>query len=129
MSVRALVIQPNGDCYLEELPQTGDRTLEVRQAIVGGFIEPLGFNRAPGKPYDATLWLNENGKFEYGPDGYNGLATDLVRHVLFPRDYITGPVYVTGDDGSPDDADVPEWVVAKVATYPDCRWIGESWKP
>lgn len=121
-TLNALVIEPNGRSYVKEIPRSGQPgSLEARQEVVGGYIEAFPVETTDGKK-SACMYLNEEGKYTIGPDGYNGLATDLVRHLLQFGDWICGTVVIVGNGQMGHDADVPEWVVKKVKAFPDCRW-------
>lgn len=128
-TVTALVIEPSmGEsgqrCRLVQLPTDGD-ALPTLQKIVGGYIESFSFGKPGESNWDCHLWINEEGKYTLGENYYNGLATDLVRHLLLPRDWICGTVIVAADDGHGNDADVPDWVVDKIRSWPDCRWVDD----
>lgn len=68
--------------------------LKFLQAQVGGYIEAVDFEV---NDTEYTLWLNEEGKILGLP--YNGEATSMVSHRLFPNDYIAGQAVVTGGTG------------------------------
>lgn len=125
-SITGLVIEPSrGDdgqqCRLVEIPTDERHSLPMLQEIVGGYIDVLHLPQS-GDNRLAHMWIHDEGKFVYGADGYNGLATDLMRALLAVGDYITGPVVICGTGKNGYDMSVPGWVVSKVKRFPDSRW-------
>jgi hypothetical protein len=82
----ALLIAPSGSIR-QVFPEQGSCfTAEELGALVEG---GLGCVPLPG---DRLLWINKEGKLHGLPS--NPLATILARSVLWPGDYIAGPVVV-----------------------------------
>lgn len=115
----ALVIEPTGRCRLVDLLWDEDSgALEQRRELVGGGIEGFMLGGSPGAMY----YLNGDSKFTIGPPGFNKVATDVARSRLDPRDWICGPALVVGMGAYGHDSDVPQWVIDKVKSSPDCDW-------
>lgn len=129
-TIKALVISVDGMCHLVDLPGSGSKNaLGARQSIVGGMIEAVYFGPPGSDTRDGVMWINEEGKYTFGPDGYNGLATDLARHVLMVDDWIAGPIAIVGDAEHGNEASVPSWVVETVRSFPGAIWAGEAPAP
>ena len=90
------------------------RTIEIEdgyealQSQVGGMIQALP---VPERS-DATVYINENGKFECVDENgriiVNPVATMYMKPVLFPSDFIAGPMLLCGFDPSTgENLDVP----------------------
>ena len=95
--MRSVII--NGDT-VEEADISG---YEQLQEAVEGNIERLPY---PGRS-DVTCYINEEGKLLNL--SYNYLATDLLKNVLRPLDYIVGPMVVIGfDPDTGEDIDLSE---------------------
>ncbi len=90
---RALVIPPEGPIEAVEL----DGSLAQLQAIVGGLIQALPLPEFIDPDGKATVYVNEDGKYESACE-FNGRATDfLVPGIgLFFGDYVAGVMVVAG---------------------------------
>ena len=89
-TVEVLVIEPTGDCRIENIDS--DKRLGELQRIVGGYIEYVPNGRG------LTLYCNEEGKIK-GLDP-NMVGTKFADFIEEDGDYIAGPLAVLG---APDD--------------------------
>jgi hypothetical protein len=110
--LEALLIPVDGPVQ----PVTLDDTLEQLQGIVGGLVQALPVPEFISPGGRATVYVNEEGKFD--PDCQpNMRATDfLVPGVgLFWGDFISGPMIVAGfDPRTGNHAPLPESVEQRV---------------
>ena len=115
--MKAILIPVNEMPKLIEL----EDGLEPLQQQVGGFIQalPVPDARMDGATdrTDATVYINENGKFECldgdGNPAVNLLATVFMKPALFPDDCIVGPMLVCGfDPATGENQDVPDELVS-----------------
>ena len=104
----AYVILPSGEVTVKAI-----KGLNSYQAIVGGPIEYVPFptvlqDEATKKVarVQVSCYVNEEGKIHNLP--INRKATELVATVLFPDDFISGPMILTGiDTETGEDVDCP----------------------
>jgi hypothetical protein len=95
----------NGDT-VEEADIAG---YEQLQEAVDGNLEMLPY---PGRS-DVSCYINEEGKILNLP--YNNLATDLLKNILRPSDYIVGPMVVIGfDPDTGEEVDLSEEILLKL---------------
>lgn len=87
--MEAIIICEDGIISTVEFDADGD-TLSFLQASVGGYVEHLPFP-VPG----VDAWINEEGKFTCES---NDIATQVMRDMIFPGDWIAGPMVLTGSD-------------------------------
>jgi hypothetical protein len=112
---KAFLIPVTGPCR-EVVIDDGDDgdSLGQLQALVGGYIEPIGVpDFIPGAEY-GTAYINEEGKI-FGLEP-NMRATDfMVPGIgLSPRDYIVGNMVLLGyNPHTGENADVPEGMVKR----------------
>lgn len=85
----AIQIKAEGEAGIVDYP--ADSSYEFLRDSVHGYIECLDFEY---RGVQATLWLNEEGKLVGLP--YNPVATQYVRSIIMPHDYIVGDVVLTG---------------------------------
>lgn len=81
--------------------------LKAYQAIVGGYIEPVTLSDG------STLYVNEEYLYQFGPDDFNSIATDVAglggRPEFMFRQPILGPAVLVGPvDAEGDDTDVTD---------------------
>lgn len=108
--MNALVIPVCGPVQTVEL----DGTLSQLQSLVGGFIQALPLPEFIDADEGATVYVNEEGKFEAEP---NMRATDfMVPGIgLMFGDWIAGPMIVCGfDPRRGEHADLPLAVAQRV---------------
>lgn len=104
--MKAILYPTHGEPEVIELA-SGLRPL---QELVGGDIESVVIpapdsDRAVPR-HDATGWINDDGKYARLPR--NEKATALVASLLYPGDYIAGPMVITGMTEDGENVDVPD---------------------
>ena len=105
--MRGIVIHP--DSTVEDVIVDG--SLESIKAIVGGWIEYVGYSDF------AHGYIDEDGKTRpEGPRPANALASALFAHVLKPGDYIAGSLIMLGEGDDPpgSEGDIPQVVATMV---------------
>lgn len=116
--MKALAIYP--DKRVEEIEILPDTSLEQKQEVVQGWIEPVDLRKRSGE-YAGTMWVNEEGRYCFGPDDFNSIATDVAglcgRFDLLATG-VLGPVIIVGParfetDGS--DTDITDWLREQVS--------------
>lgn len=100
--MRAIILNPGEAPIFEDK----DWSLDDLQAVVGGWIESLPTDRD-----DISVYGNDEAKYrgeDGGPMPRNQIATEWIGHMLFPGDYIAGPVIVLGfDPETGENAELP----------------------
>ena len=124
MSKRAIAIYP--DKRLQELDIDD---LKDMQAVVQGLIEPVTLRDG------STMYVNEEGLYQFGPEDVNWTAADVAGlggrpEFMFGRPALLGPVLFVGPvDEEGNDTDVTDTVrrwVRRVAQEAGAEWIGEK---
>lgn len=102
------------DKRVEEVILDHASSLEGKQEIVKGWIEPVDLHTPSGE-YVGTMWVNEEGRYVFGPDDFNSIASD-VAGLMGRSDLmltgILGPVLVVGPADPSNgnrDTDVTYW--------------------
>lgn len=104
--MRALVIPVGSQAEIEVADLDG---FEDYQKVIGGFIETIPF---PGRD-DVAPYFDEEGKIK-GLD-VNLRATQILKPVMFPDDFIVGTcIFVGFDPDTGDDQDLPEEVIVQI---------------
>jgi len=107
--MRAIIIEPGQVPYFEDR----DWTLDQLQSVVGGWIEALPCHRD-----DISVYGNDEAKYrgeDGGPMPLNETATAWLGRLLFPGDYIAGPVVVIGfDPETGENAELPEGIESEL---------------
>lgn len=83
---KAVVIQPDGEMRVVEIPDPPDELAALKEHLDGGWLEMVT------TPEGLSMFLDEEGKLKRLP--INDKAT--VISGLFPRDVIVGPVVLLG---------------------------------
>ena len=99
---KALHITPQ-----KEVQEVTVEGLKDYQSLVGGLIEPVTLRDGP------TMYANEEGRYLFGPDDFNSIATDVAglggRTDLLLLGLL-GPVVIVGPlDSEGDDTDVTDY--------------------
>lgn len=108
----AVVVPVDGPIQTLDVPDSN--ALSVLQGAVGGNIEALPFLRD-----DVTCYINEDGKYvcrdEDDRIAVNRRATLLLKSLLFPGDFIAGPLVIVGFNPSTGEhTELPGELLAKL---------------